>query len=395
MTTELPANLDRSQNKLASLQVIRLSSRRGLQCLLAASTLGVLATGFTDTPAGWINNSNLTAYSTDAQTLEISAAVLRVNDTLDVFNIREELLAGNRRLVGDSGDLKGARFELNYGVTEWLSVFYRQQQQALRVDVGEVASVNILDIDSDLDTDRQEVGVKWVFFEGDLLNQDDRISAAALELSAFSNSSDSFDVLTDSISLNGLNISFTDPRTFSVTDLDDDGWTARLLYSTQLFGSAVGSAWLGYRESESSSSTDSDIGSEFIARQFRQQFSLEENYWLGGFSLNFSLTPRLPVQLSYEYLRTSSSEFVRDPETPPAGLPGFLSASPSGEEVNHSFRGQISYWLTPDLHATLSGNLYSNQFLGVIPHFNNPLSGSFSDNPYGYLGLGIGYRFSF
>jgi hypothetical protein len=42
--------------------------------------------------------------------------------------------------------------------------------------------------------------------------------------------------------------------------------------------------------------------------------------------------------------------------------------------------------------VALTAKLFSNQFLGLIPHYSNPLSGSFSDQPYGYAGVHLGFR---
>ncbi|MCH7817823.1 MAG: hypothetical protein IIC60_14780, partial [Proteobacteria bacterium] len=94
-----------------------------------------------DTPLGWINSANPAAYTTTRGEFEISLAVLAVNDTIDFLNIRDDLIANNRTLVGDSGDLDGVKFELHYGVTETLSVFYRRQQHSLTVDLGPTNSI--------------------------------------------------------------------------------------------------------------------------------------------------------------------------------------------------------------------------------------------------------------
>lgn len=349
------------------------------------------APAFADTPLGWVSSGNDSAYTTSQGELEISAAWLRVNDTIDFLDVREDLLAGNRRLEGNSGDLNGYRLEAHYGITEWLSVYYRQQRQDLTIDLGEVSSVKVLAIDGELETTARELGFKWMFYASDLRNQNNEITAASLEVSAFENESESFDVLTDQISLNNLTVNFADPRTFSVLDLNDDGWQARVFYTTPLFDSVVGSLWAGYRDSEASSGTDSNIESESVARFFRQRFTLDESYWLAGASLNFRLRPRLPVTLSYEYLKTRDSTFSRDPAEAPSGLPGFLTGGGAQDSRNHTVTARATYWLTPSFHLSLSGHYFSNQFLGVLPHYNNPLSGSFADDPYGYMGISLGY----
>jgi hypothetical protein len=347
-----------------------------------------------DTPLGWINSSNPAAYTTTAGEFEISLASLAVNDTIDFLNVRDDLVANNRRLAGDSGDLNGGKLELHYGITESLSVFYRQQQHRLTVDLGTINSVSLIDIDKSLNTTQQSLGFKWTFFESNLLKSDNRRSAASLEISGYSNKSDDFDVVIDEINLDNLQIFFRDPQTFSVADLEDEGWKARLVYSFSLERMGVASIWAAYGESEATSGTTSDLTSATFRRFFEQSFELEESYLYLGASLTMQLTPRLPLTISYEAINISDSNFKQFPEDPPAQLPGFLSAAnQSDEDINHTLRVSLGYWLTPRLNVNLTGNLYSNQFLGVLPHYNNPLSGSFSTLPYGFAGIELSYNF--
>lgn len=53
----------------------------------------------------------------------------------------------------------------------------------------------------------------------------------------------------------------------------------------------------------------------------------------------------------------------------------------------------MNWWVTPEVYVGVAGKLFSNQFTGIIPHYNNPLSGSFGDLPYGYLEFRIGVNF--
>ncbi|MFT4816437.1 MAG: hypothetical protein ACI80L_001125 [Pseudohongiellaceae bacterium] len=366
---------------------------RARTCFLAAF-LSICTVVSADTPLGWINSSNQAAYTTTAGEFEISIAGLAVNSTIDFLNVRDDLIANNRTLVGDSGDLSGAKFEIHYGITEAISVFYRQQQHQLTVDLGTINSVSVVDIDDSLDTTRQETGFKWTFFEANLLTPDNRHSAASLEISAYSNSSDDFDVTADVINITNLQIFFRDPQTFSVSGLEDDGWKARLVYSFSMEQLGIASVWAGYGESKAASGTTSDLTSDTLRRFFEQSFELEESYLYVGASINLQITPRIPINISYELINISDSKFKQFPENSSSQLPGFLSAAnQSNEDVNHTFKASVAYWLTPQLNVSLTGSLYSNQFLGILPHYNNPLSGSFSSLPYGFAGAELGYKF--
>ncbi|MEQ8954942.1 MAG: hypothetical protein RL120_12490 [Gammaproteobacteria bacterium] len=357
-------------------------------------TLLLIGAAQADTPLGWINSDNASAYTTTAKELEISAAVLAVNDTIDFLNVRDDLIAANRILAGKSGDLSGRRLEINYGILPELSVFYRRQEHDLTVDLGEISSISLVDIDNSLDTTYQEAGIKWTLYQANLLNPDNRVSALSLQLSTFKSDSKNFDVVTDEIRLDNLILTFTNPQTFSVTQLEDDGWQGRLLYSWPMSNLGITTVWLGYGESNASSATGSDLASVTLSNFFAQRFQREETYTFLGASLNFRPSPRLPVSISYEYIDIADTIFFRDPVEPPSGLPGFLAAGGgSGQGSNHHLSARVGYWLTPRMNLSLSGNLYSNQFLGILPHYNNPLSESFTDLLYGYIGLELGFRF--
>ena len=54
----------------------------------------------------------------------------------------------------------------------------------------------------------------------------------------------------------------------------------------------------------------------------------------------------------------------------------------------------MNWWVTPQIYLGAGGKLFSSQFTGIIPHYNNPLSSSFSDITYGYVELKLGVKFS-
>ena len=134
------------------------------------------------------------------------------------------MIAASGRLEGDSGDLAGSKIELHYGVTEDLSIFYSRQQHSLTLDLGEISSVDLVDIDESLETPSQSARVKWTFYRSNLLNQDNRHSAASFEITAFQSESQNFDVVLEEIRLDNLTVFFGVPQTFSIANMEDEGW---------------------------------------------------------------------------------------------------------------------------------------------------------------------------
>jgi opacity protein-like surface antigen len=354
------------------------------------------ATVQADTPLGWMNSDHLSAYTLNARKVDFTASAIAVNESIDFLNVREDLLAGTRQLEGDSGDLDGNRFELQVGITSFLSAFYRRQQQDLTIDLGEISSINLTEIDSGLSTTATAYGLKWNFFEAGHFDDAQSWQAASLELTRTENSTDDFTGALDRITLSGnATVLFTEPQTFRLQDMEDDGWQARFLYSFPLGSKMTTTLWLGYAETSATSGTGSDIKVASLATAFDQSFSVDENQMLVGAGLNWQATPRIPVQLSYEYISITNSDVTTLVNPSNVLLPSFLRANNLGTvdaDANHTLQGSISFWITPKFNISLTGKLFSNQFLGVIPHYNNPLSGSFSEQPYGYAGIQLGLQ---
>ncbi len=387
-----------SPNKIPSNFAILVDGnlRSGLSILLAAAPLlPMINTATADSPLGWIHSGDPSAYTIDKYSFELSGAILKVNETIDFLNFREDLLAGQQKLIGDSGDLDGERLEVHFGITDDLALFYTNQQQEFAIDLGPLSSVKLVDISKSLNTDMETAGLKWIFWRGGLLNSDNKFSAAALEISRSSNKTADFDLTVSEITTNGLTISFLNNATFSVADLQDESWKSRLIYTWPfpVLANSTATVWGGYGESDATAGSTSDIVSVTIKNFFEQQFKTSEEYYFAGANLNWALAPRLALALSYEYIHINATEFTRNPDPPRNGLPGFLTQPPLAISGNHTFSGSLAYWLSPRLNLRLSGNYYSNQYAGILPHFNNPLSASFANEPYGFIGLQLGIKF--
>jgi hypothetical protein len=364
--------------------------------VLAASPLPALA----EVPAGWINSDFISAYTQDARTIDVSAEALRVNDSIDFLDIREDLLAGTTRLSDKSGDLRGFRGTVHVGLLETLSAFYTRQQQDLTLELGTVSSsINIVDIDKKLETTREEYGLKWTFFQAGFLDSGGASTAGSVEISRLDNTSDDFNLTFDRIDVTTGStpgsVFFAQNQTAGIQKLEDEGWNLRFIYTTPLSTAVTASAWAGYSDIKATSGTGTTIPLASINAALTQRFDIDETWHRFGASLNWQLTARVPLQLSYEYIHIAKQSLVTTAGAPVAGLPlpSILSSSNlSEEDGNHTLTASLSWWATPAINVGVTARVYSNQFLGVIPHFNNPLTASFADDPYGYLGLRVGIR---
>jgi hypothetical protein len=377
-----------------------MQSRRFLPALtrltvaFAALQVGAISTAAADTPAGWISNNNPSAYVLSPGSFAVEGALLRVDDTIDFMDYRDDLLKANSRLTGDSGTLDGNRIDLRVGVWRGLELFYQRQQHDLALEIGPVSRVNIVELNNALDTERTEYGFNWVLYEEGSSNRNSPWRSLSLEVSRIESSSDDFGGKLERMQLSGTTtITFDPPQGFWLNRLKDEGWQARLIASLPLTESTTLSAWGGYGQMESSSGTATEIDLPSVASAFYQTFDAEETLLKAGVALNWQRFARLPVQVGYEYIRINDRDLsaVRSNSTL---LPSFLRGNnlTGGAMRNQTAFASVSWWITPQVYVGASGRLFKNQFAGIIPHYNNPLSGRFSDTSYGYAELKVGFQ---
>lgn len=346
-------------------------------------------------PWGWVGNDHVSAYTLQPWEFELSGSLQRVNDSLDVLNLREDLLAGSNRLSSDSGDFKGVRGELRIGVWQGLELFYQRHDHDMTLRLQD-DRLDIIDVDQALKTDRSAFGAKWVFYESTQVDRSRPWTSAALELTRTRSHSQNFGGFLEFVRFSPTaNIRLDPPQRFDLNRLKDDGWKARVIYSHGLGQTTALSWWAGYGKIDSSSGTDTSFEQPAIRTAFLQTFDTRESLYYAGVSLNWQAIGRLPVQIGYEYLNISQRE-QQIVSSNSALVPSFLRGSnlSASADNNHTAYGRISWWVTPAIYTSLSGKLFKNQFVGVLPHFNNPLSARFSETPYGYLEWSLGFKFN-
>lgn len=368
--------------------------RNGLSLGIGIVLLTLGSSALAQQPHGWISNGHVSAYTLAPGEFELSISALRVNDTVDFLNLREDLLSSNNRLLDNSGDLDGIRGEIRFGVWRGLELFYGQQQQDMTLKIGSTTQANIEDLSQQLSTTSKRWGARFVLFEAQNGARDTPTTSAALELSQTDNRSKDFDGNIRSINFSANSaISFDPPQRFAMDNLHDDGWQAKLIYTTALGNSAALSLWAGYGEADATSGTSTEIEFAAIRNAFKQTFAVTEKLYTAGLNVNLQPVPRLPVQLGYEHIRVNSRETIVETSNSPL-IPGFLRGSnlDNSATSNHTVYGNISWWFNPQLYASLGGKLFRNQFVGIMPHFNNPLSARFSETTYGYVEASIGFK---
>lgn len=349
-----------------------------LLCTVAASS------AYAEQPYGWIGNDQVSAYTLAPLEFEISGHYLWLDSSVDAFGVRDDIRGSNPALVGDSGELEGQRGAIRAGLWHGLDIFYQRQDQDLTLEIAPDARADITQLDDRQETRSTAWGAKWVFYEARFQNRNRGWQSAALELIREENRSDDF---------TGYVQHLDQPQRFALDNLKDDRWQARLIYTTPFANSHTMTTWFSYGESESSAGTRIDSDVPELQEAFRQSLDIDEKQFSAGVSLNLQGRPRLPVQLSYEYIHVHDRK-ERIVSLDSQMVPGFLRDSPrSSRDSNHVVTASVNWWVTPHMYVGATALVASHQYTGVMPHFNNPLTGNLADERYAHMELKLGIRF--
>ena len=362
-----------------------------IRCVVLIAFLDILLWGalaFSATFPGWLIQDTPMAFTMNRGEVELNAQFLLVNDTVDFLDVRQKLTGGSRLFTDDSGDLYGAKLVANVGILPSLMAFYRGQYHELVTELGESHTFGGLDSDRALHTLWHEAGLRWNFLDIPVK----RLSFA-VEGAWMRHDSDDFSFKFTEVNLGDTILRFERPQSITASDLNDDGWYVRLTGSLAIKDVLLFNLWAGYRWFDASSAVSTTITYRPIKDNFDRHFSIDETQWRIGAGFIWQITPRLPLEFFYEFVNLDRKEHstgarntsVLSRYTNPENL--------SPEDTNHILTGKIGYWITPNLNVNIEGKLMTNQFLGVVPHYNNTITSRFFDKLYGYMGLGVGYAF--
>jgi len=362
---------------------------------ITSLALGSLsAAAVADTPAGWISADNYGAYTLGTLDFELHLGGIAMNDGLDFSDSRYDILSNASLLEGEDRDLAGSVIDFQLGLTSFLTAFYRRQDSDLSIDFSYTPSVGLVTIDDELQTESDTYGLKWNIYESGR-SRSNAWTATSLELSFSEGSSDDFSGSYNGMTIQGQYTPFGTDATFTLQDLEDEAWKVRLIHTAPISRSITGTVWGGYSETEATAST-SLSAVNLLAPTLVQGFKTETSQYTLGGSLNWQITPRMPLQLSYEYIKVQDRDDIMqvDPVLDPY-LPDFLQAGNVGGDVeneNHIISANLSYWITRNITVSITGKVFSNQFLGVTPHYHNPLTAAFAQESYSYAGLHLGIK---
>jgi len=321
--------------------------------------------------------------------LEIKSAYLKVNDTLDVLNLKEKIL-GDVSKYGSIGDLDGYDFALRYGVTSKNTVILNYQRW------------NIAYGDSTLQNKKLEFINKYNLF----YNPYSFFNAFTIDVGYTQDSSVPL-LITSDASLNAL-IQKIKPGTstklnngtiskgdstftlydrvgnlikpyLSIENLKSESYLARVLLGKKLSSNALIDLYLGVKMINIKSAVafypDDNALVNKLAGDFKSpNLNRSEKTMELGFIYTHKVD-KMIYEFNYEYTKI------------------FRDADVSYTDKNSIVNFIVAREITKDALIYVGGKLMMQQFNTDIPYLYNKYTKTKFDKKYGFASFGAVYRF--
>jgi hypothetical protein len=326
--------------------------------------------------------SNKHSFVLPKNTLEIKADYQKVNDTIDVLNLKEDQF----KSLGSIGNMDGYSLELRYGLSSKDSIFISAQRW--NIDYG----------DSILKNDRYNIFNRYLLLHkpyGFLNNISFDIG--------FSQNSSSDIVISNDNSLNALlrkikpntNIKLKDGDivsgdttitlkdkngnkiypSVSLNDLKSNSYYGRLLFGKTFSASSILDFYVGFKYTKIT--TKVSIQPSTLTKYYNiptPDLNRDEENINVGLSYLFQ-AGRFIYEFNYEY-----NKMFRDSDV-------------SYIDYNHIVDASIAMNITKNSLIYIGGRLMMEQFNTDIPYLYNKYTKTQFDHKYGFAKIGFIYRF--
>ncbi len=316
---------------------------------------------------------------------EFSLDLLGMNDTLDIFDVREsEITSSSRQYQAVLGDLTGGRAIINTAVTNTTTVHF--EYQYLQLETGPVeVGVNTMELALHQQLPLRSPVALAVAAGGRLNGAGDETIRRVRDIDAYLKRIEPRYSLRETPS----HYLFSDgtfnvyasktgrpPLQVSLEEMRDRNLFLRIitgLNGTALSANFFAEAGLTHIDSEIASNLPVFIPADFQGQIEAFPIDLErrEYYWKAGFDLLIRGPFDLLANVKYEY-----QDLVRDD-----GL--------DYVDYNHVVRADLSYPVNRSLAVNVGGVYFRRQFNGVIPYMYNRYTQTTFDHDYGYVQIGL------
>ncbi len=287
---------------------------------------------------------------------EVSAHTWLVNDTVDVFDVRD-IAPGT---PDTAGDMDGLGFKLKLGLNHHLTFLFEAGQK-------------------DYDYGRSQLKVdSWsMALRAPIGPQNQKEPFFAVQLSHRENRGAGISKLFSTVNVGNASYTFTPPVEIKFGGVGDRE-TGLMLTGTRTIGDKLlGSVYYEYAKADIYNELSTTLPTPQI-QNVLNVLSYDQSKDTFGWSLHYKIDEKQQLSMDYNYLLVHRSLDVSDPV-----------------DVNKILNGTYTYKIKPDQFATLSGKYMESGFIGDQSFLYNKLVASRSDRKYGYLGLGYHFKFDF
>jgi hypothetical protein len=319
----------------------------------------------------------------------IKASYLKINDTIDVFNIKDSEL-GSLARFGSIGDMSGVDLEYRYGLNSKSSLFFNYQRWG--VDY----------LDSTLNNNRLEF-----FYRRNLVSSEyTALNSLSLDFGYVTNFASRLDVKSDRMLNSMINkvkpnsgysiqdgdvvkddvfLSFWNAEGEKVTpylmidDLKSSSYYLRAIFAKKFSSRNLLDIYMGYKFTKVNTSLKFYTGGIEDLEEVFDNYDIpnldrDEN----SLSLGFVSTVE-----SSGYLYEFNYEFNKI----------FRDSDLDYRDKNHIVEASISKVINKDLLAFVGGRIMFSQFNTDIPYLYNKYTQSQFDKKYGFARVGLVYSF--
>lgn len=335
--------------------------------------------------------NHLHAFLPESNKVQLSIAFQKINETIDIFNIKESELGSKKENFDSLGDMEGLDINLGYAFDDKWYINLNFNEKHLQYSETELINQKIdlylryqvyqdrnkaFSIDGGFITNR----VKDTYLR-DLKNIEKGLNKA-LPHRDFSLSQREGVYHLSYRDKNGVtrSVKLKNKPYIGMVDTKDESFYARAIASVQhkdwLFDTYIGYARTKIVKNTESSifnEDNPDVIKELEGSNFSQN-RVDATYFT-GFGITYALNSDWYAAFNYEYKYILRIKCLEDINT------------------NHIFNLNLIYTLNPDISLYIGSQLMTNQFNGDIPYLFGEYTDKSFNHKYGFANIGMIYRF--
>ena len=329
--------------------------------------------------------SNYHAMMPVEKSFSIVAEYQKLNDTLDVFNIKSQELGATAKKFASIGDMDGGKISLSYGINKNFALFLSPQLQDIQYGSGTLKNFNIDGFvrynifDNDLQNSAISIDLGFSYNKAEDMSytQIDLLNSLAQKISnrfKLIASKGQYYIIEPST---GNYVRLTQRPELTLQNLKDYSFNLRALAEKKIDTFFYLSGFMEFRYTKifSTITANSEIVNKANQYGYPLPINLDRDEKQLRLGFNISYGKSIITECTYYYTR-----LFRD-----SGL-GYIN-------YNHVLDLNFIKPITHNLFGYIGGKLMYRQFNGEIPYLYNKYSQTTFDHKYGYAKIGVGYVF--